>query len=49
MLLWRPESVWAGRAVVVPAALAAYLLTSPFRKGAALAVKMILEERTRPR
>jgi uncharacterized protein (DUF983 family) len=47
MLLWKPGSVWLGRAVIVPLALAAYLGTSRFRKGAALGLKMFLEERTR--
>jgi uncharacterized protein (DUF983 family) len=46
MLLWRPSSVWVGRLVIVPAALAAYIVTIPFRKGAALGVKVALEEWT---
>jgi hypothetical protein len=35
-----------GRAIVVPIGLAAYILTTPFRKGAALGLKMFIEART---
>jgi len=46
MLMWTPANVWVGRAIVVPLGLAAYILTTPFRKGAALGVKMFIEART---
>lgn len=43
MLLWQPPSVGLGRLVIIPLALVVYLATSPFRKGAALGLKMALE------
>ena len=46
MLLWQPPSLWLGRLTIVPLALVAYVVTSPFRKGAALALKMTLERAT---
>ena len=46
MLLWRPATLWMGRLTIVPLALVAYVVTSPFRKGTALALKMTLERAT---
>ena len=46
MLVWNPANVWVGRAVIVSAALVAYVVTTPARKGAALGVKMAIDQRT---
>ena len=46
MLLWRPANVWLGRAIIVGLGLVAYVGTSPFRKGAALGVKMVMDQWT---
>jgi uncharacterized protein (DUF983 family) len=46
MLLWTPANIWVGRAVIVTAALAAYLLTTPFRKAIALGLKLVIDQRT---
>ena len=46
MLLWRPANLWVGRAIIVSLGVAAYVGTAPFRKGAALAVKMVIDQRT---
>ncbi len=46
MLLWRPSNLWLGRAIIVPLGLVAYIATTPFRKGAALGLKVAIDERT---
>jgi len=46
MLIWNPANLWVGRAVIVSLALVAYVVTTPFRKGAALGVKMAIDQRT---
>jgi uncharacterized protein (DUF983 family) len=46
MLLWTPPNIWVGRGVIVATALAVYVVSTPFRKGAALGLKLAIDQRT---